>query len=123
MIYYNPTTKKFYYGGAITQRLSNGAVFSGVPSAQKLAEWGYEEYTPAEPTERELALIRMREIEQELKALDYLTSKEADGEDMTVYDTKYGGDWHQYRRNLRIEYNQLESEVNSSETNNIQQEP
>ena len=52
---------------------------------------------------------RMQEIQKELSSLDYLTSKEIDGEDMTEYDDKYDGDWHNYRKQLRIEYRELEN--------------
>lgn len=114
--YYNATENKVYYEGrSITYRTATG-IFSGVPTEEQLREWGYElqpetqakELTEEEKAERE-RLQRMAEIQAELSAMDYLTSKEADGEDMSAYDEKYSGDWHAYRRNLRAEYNKLES--------------
>ena len=59
MTYINQTTGKRYYGGALTITLPNGTLFSGTPSAEQLAEWGYEEYVPPvyEPTEEELNRI------------------------------------------------------------------
>ena len=38
-----------YYGGAITRRLDNGAVVTGTPTPEMLAEWGFELYTPLTP--------------------------------------------------------------------------
>lgn len=79
-------------------------------------EWGYEEYTPIieEPTEKDLKLRRLHQIQSELRSMDYLTSKELDGEDMTKYNEKYGGDYKQYRRSLREEYNKLEEEIKNT---------
>lgn len=85
------------------------------PSEKILTEAGYEQYTPAVPeppseeeVARDAALERMADIERELQGMDYLTSKVLDGEDMSKYDAMYGGDWKQYRRGLREEYNRLE---------------
>lgn len=38
--------------------------------------------------------------------MDYLTHKESDGEDMSVY-----GDWRGQRKAMRQRYNELEAEV------------
>ena len=46
MIYKNNTTGEMYYGGAITKRLDNGAVVTGTPTSEMLAEWGFTPYTP-----------------------------------------------------------------------------
>lgn len=122
MIYINKQTGKRYSGGSITIS-HNGVLFSGVPSVEQLTEWGYEEYvppTPPEPTEEELKLRRIREIERELRSMDYLTSKELDGEDMTKYNEQYGGDYKEYRRNLRAEYNRLEEELAKQANGNLQ---
>ena len=52
--YYNPTTKEWYTeGNSITKNISNG-VFSGIPSEQRLTEWGFEEYIEPTPTPEEL---------------------------------------------------------------------
>ena len=112
MKYINRNTGKGYYGGSITVT-HNGKFFSGVPTEEQLLEWGYEEVveTPYVPTEDDIKRNRMVEIQAELQSLDYLTSKEDDGEDMTKYDEKYGGDWHAYRRGLRAEFNQLEASL------------
>ena len=113
MIYINKQTGKRYSGGSITIS-KDGMLFSGVPSKEQLKEWGYEEYvppTPPEPTEEELKLRRMREIERELRSMDYLTSKELDGEDMTKYNEQYVGGYKQHRRELRAEYNVLEEQL------------
>ena len=52
--YYNSTTKEWYTeGNSITKNISNG-VFSGIPSEQRLTEWGFEEYIEPTPTPEEL---------------------------------------------------------------------
>ena len=49
MIYKNNETGELYYGGAITRKLANGAVVTGKPTPELLAEWGFEPYTPPTP--------------------------------------------------------------------------
>lgn len=107
MTYVNKHTGEKYQGGILTTNY-NGALFIGIPTEIQLQEWGYVEYIPET---KELKLNRMSEIEAELKSMDYLTSKELDGEDMTKYNEKYGGDYKSYRRSLRVEYNKLEEEI------------
>ena len=52
--YYNSTTQKWYTeGNSITKNISNG-VFSGIPSEQRLTEWGFEEWVEPTPTPEEL---------------------------------------------------------------------
>ena len=52
--YYNPTTHEWYTeGNSITKNISNG-VFSGIPSEQRLTEWGFEEWVEPTPTPEEL---------------------------------------------------------------------
>ena len=52
--YYNPTTHEWYTEGqSLTRKIDNG-VFSGIPSEQRLAEWGFEEYIEPEPTPEQL---------------------------------------------------------------------
>ena len=72
MIYINTNTGKRYYGGAMTRTLEDGSLWSGVPTPEQLAEWGYEEYVPPtyEPTEEELNQISAEE------ALDIITNGE-----------------------------------------------
>ena len=115
--YYNETTNKVYYEGRSITLQSDKGLFSGVPTEEQLKEWGYElqpDPTPSAPTEEELKeqerQRRMSEILSELEGTDYLNHKEADGEDMSEYDEKYGGDWHAYRRGLRAEYRVLRGE-------------
>lgn len=107
MIYKNNTTGEYYYGGAMTKRLADGSVWSGIPTAEQLTEWGYQPYEPQipEPKEEDIRQQRMQEIVSELQSMGYLTSKYIDGEDMTEY-----GDWQAKRKSLREEYRQLESE-------------
>lgn len=97
-----------YYGGAITRRLDNGAVVTGTPTPEMLAEWGFEPYTPPTP-QVDTREQRMREILAELSSMDYLTSKYIDGEDMIEY-----GDWQARRKALREEYRQLETPKQTS---------
>ena len=107
MTYYNPTTNEYYYEGTpITRSLPNGAVFSGYPTTEQLLSWGFEEYTPPTPPAPDPIRTRMQEILDELAAMDYLTSKYIDGEDMSEY-----GDWQARRRALREEYRQLEQQI------------
>lgn len=108
MIYKNNTTGEMYYGGAITKRLDNGAVVTGTPTSEMLAEWGFEPYTPPQP-QIDARKQRMEEILAELASMDYLTSKYIDGEDMTEY-----GDWQAKRKALRKEYRQLETQEQTS---------
>lgn len=72
MYYTNKYTGKRYYGGAMTRTLADGSLWSGIPSAEQLQEWGYEEYVPPvyEPTEEELNQISAEE------ALDIITQGE-----------------------------------------------
>ena len=108
MIYKNNITGEMYYGGAITRKLANGAVVTGKPTPELLAEWGFELYTP--PTSQvDTREYRMQEILAELASMDYLTSKYIDGEDMTEY-----GDWQARRKALREEYRQLETPKQTS---------
>lgn len=108
MIYKNNTTGEMYYGSAITRRLDNGAVVTGTPTPEMLAEWGFTPYTPPTP-QVDTREQRMQEILAELSSMDYLTSKYIDGEDMTEY-----GDWQSKRKALREEYRQLETPEQTS---------
>ena len=68
MIYKNNTTGEMYYGGAITRRLDNGAVVTGTPTPEMLAEWGFIPYTPPVP-ERTLDIAKSDKI-AEITAYD-----------------------------------------------------
>lgn len=104
-----------------TYKKKNGEIYNGKsivvddrriinPTEKMLLEAGYEPYeepvTNYEPTEEDKRQQRMAEIQAELAATDYLTSKYVDGEDMTEY-----GDWQGRRRSLREEYRLLESQA------------
>ena len=105
MTYKNNTTGEIYHGGAITRRLANGAVITGTPTPEMLAEWGFEPYTPPQP-QVDAREQRMEEILAELAETDYLALKAFEGEDMTEHPM-----WKEKRAALRTEYRQLESEV------------
>lgn len=65
MTYKNNTTGEIYYGGAITRRLDNGAIVTGTPTPEMLAEWGFIPYTPLQP-KVDTREQRMQEILAEL---------------------------------------------------------
>ena len=68
--YYNATTNQWYTeGNSITKNISNG-VFSGIPSEQRLAEWGFEEYIEPTPTPEELLARAKANKIAELEAYD-----------------------------------------------------
>jgi len=95
--------EKVLYNGYII--VGNTQVIN--PSDEMLIENGWIKESEPEAyveTEEDLIRQRMSEIEDELKQMDYLTSKYIDGEDMTQY-----GDWQGERRALRNEYRELEA--------------
>lgn len=62
--YYNDKTGEYYYEGrSMTRRLDDGRIFAGVPTAERLAEWGFEPYTPSVP-ERTLEVAKSEKIAQ-----------------------------------------------------------
>lgn len=63
MIYKNNTTGEVYQGGAITRRLYNGGIFTGIPTEEDLLSWGFEPYTPPVP-ERTLADAKVEKISE-----------------------------------------------------------
>lgn len=102
-VYKNKKTKETYVeGNVLTWKIDESTLWSGIPTEEQLAEWGFEEIVIPQLTERE---IRMRQIKAQLASMDYLTSKYIDGEDMTEY-----GDWQGRRKALREEYRELEQE-------------
>ena len=105
MTYKNNETGEMYHGGAFTRRLANGAVVTGTPTPEMLAEWGFTPYTPPTP-QVDVRGQRMQEILAELAETDYLALKAFEGEDMTEHPG-----WKEKRAALRAEYRQLESEV------------
>lgn len=68
--YYNHTTHEWYTEGtSLTKNIPNG-VFSGIPSEQRLTEWGFEEWVEPTPTpEQLLQRAKARKI-AELEAYD-----------------------------------------------------
>ena len=92
------------------------------PGESDYLDAGYTKYEQPESSEKEVdqeAIKKeekrteitqiMNNIKEELSSLEYLTSKELDGEDMTEYNLKYASKAH--RINLRKRYNQLEEEL------------
>ena len=99
--YYNPTTKDWYTeGNSITKNISNGG-FSGIPSEQRLAEWGFEEYIEPTPTPEELLARAKANKIAELEAYDAseVNSFSVDGKDMWLD--------HDVRQQLRISLDAL----------------
>jgi hypothetical protein len=99
--YYNPTTKEWYTEGtSITKNISNG-VFSGIPSEQRLAEWGFAEYIEPTPTPEELLARAKANKIAELEAYDdsEVNSFSVNGKDMWLD--------HDLRQQLRISLDAL----------------
>ena len=99
--YYNSTTKEWYTeGNAITKNISNG-VFSGIPSEQRLTEWGFEEYIEPTPTLEELLARAKANKIAELEAYDdsEVNSFSVNGKDMWLD--------HDLRQQLRISLDAL----------------
>jgi hypothetical protein len=99
--YYNPTTKEWYTeGNSITKNISNG-VFSGIPSEQRLTEWGFEEYIEPAPTPEELLARAKADKIAELEAYDdsEVNSFSVNGKDMWLD--------HDLRQQLRISLDAL----------------
>lgn len=116
MTYINNTTGDRYYEGRSMTTYHDGVLFSGIPSAEQLEQWGYVPYvppTPLEPTQEELRMQRMEEIRGLLSTTDYIVLKKAEGIDISSYDEQYDGDFLAWRQALRDEYNQLEETLNT----------
>lgn len=110
--YINTTTGKHYYGGSMTV-YHDGTLFSGIPTAEQLEQWGYVPYvppTPPEPTAEEQRQQRMDEIQGLLSTTDYIVLKKAEGIDISSYDEQYDGGFLAWRQALRDEYNELEQQ-------------
>ena len=123
MRYYNRESNEWYIEGRSLTRRTPEGVFSGTPTPEQLAAWGFEPYEEPQPEPlseeaqgRLAARRRMAEIQAEFRRMDYLDHKEADGEDMSEYDEDYGGDWRAYRRGLRAEYNRIEKELQEADS-------
>lgn len=63
--YYNETTREWYFEGRVmTRNLADGSLFSGVPKASQLTEWGFVEAVEPTPTPEELLeSAKQRKIE------------------------------------------------------------
>lgn len=118
--YYNKSLDKWWLEGQGTLERENDLPLYGTITVQDALKFGYKakEYEvavviPAE-TEEEKAhaaiITRMAEIRQTLDEMDYLTSKEIDGEDMSEY-----GDYKEERKALRTEYRELETKLKEEE--------
>ena len=83
--YYNPTTNEWYTEGqTMTHRINNG-VFSGIPAAEQLQAWGFEEWHEPEPTpEQLLARAKASKIAEleDYDASDAVNSFEVNGKTM-----------------------------------------
>lgn len=67
--YRNKATKKIYVeGNALTWKIDDNTLWSGIPTEQQLAEWGFEPYTPPVP-ERTLEIAKSEKI-AEITAYD-----------------------------------------------------
>ena len=99
--YYNPTTHEWYTeGNSITKNISNG-VFSGIPSEQRLTEWGFEEYVEPTPSSEELLARAKANKIAELESYDAseVNSFSVNGKDMWLD--------HDVRQQLRISLDAL----------------
>ena len=99
--YYNATTYEWYIeGNSITKNISNG-VFSGIPSEQRLTEWGFEEYIEPTPTPEELLVRAKASKIAELETYDAseVNSFSVNGKDMWLD--------HDVRQQLRISLDAL----------------
>ena len=68
--YYNETTNEWYIEGQSMTHSTNGGLFSGVPTAEQLAEWGFEEWIEPEPTPAELLEKAKEEKIAEIEVYD-----------------------------------------------------
>lgn len=123
--YYNKSLDKWWLEGQGTLERENDLPLYGTITVKDALKFGYKakeyEVTVDEPTvvihaetEEEKThaaiLTRMAEIRQTLDEMDYLTSKEIDGEDMSEY-----GDYKEERKALRVEYRELETKLKEEE--------
>jgi len=68
--YYNSETKEWYTeGSTMTRRVDNG-VFSGIPSAEQLYEWGFREWVEPTPTPQQLLDKAKADKTAQLQAYD-----------------------------------------------------
>lgn len=71
MKYYNSETEEWYTEGeSITRNLGVDGLFSGVPSAEQLAVWGFAPYVPSTPTHEELLTRTKQEKVRQIDGYD-----------------------------------------------------
>ena len=68
--YYNITTEEQYVEGSCITKLIDNVLFSGIPTVEQLAEWGFEEYVEPVPTQEELLARAKADKIAELKSYD-----------------------------------------------------
>ena len=69
--YYNATTHEWYYEGqSMTRTLSDGSLFSGVPSLEQITAWGFEEWVEPAPTPEQLLERAKQDKIAELEVYD-----------------------------------------------------
>ena len=100
--YYNSTTHEWYTEGqSVTKNISNG-VFSGIPSEQRLTEWGFEEWIEPTPTIEELLARAKASKIAELEAYN-----KSDAVDSFTINGKVMWLDHDLRQQLRISLDAL----------------
>ena len=99
--YDNEDTKEWYTEGNSITKYIDGSLFSGIPSEQRLTEWGFEEYIEPTPTTEELLARAKADKIAELEAYDAneVNSFSVNGKDMWLD--------HDVRQQLRISLDAL----------------
>lgn len=100
--YYNPTTQKWYTEGNSVTKYIDGSLFSGIPSEQRLTEWGYEEWVEPAPTPEELLARAKANKIAELEAYN-----KSDAVDSFTINGKVMWLDHDLRQQLRISLDAL----------------
>ena len=100
--YFNPTTHEWYTEGNSITKYINGSLFSGIPSEQRLTEWGFEEYIEPTPTPEELLARAKANKIAELEAYN-----KSDAVDSFTIDGKTMWLDHDLRQQLRISLDAL----------------
>lgn len=116
VVYRNIEHNRYYTEGRVlTWQVDEHTVFSGIPTAGQLSEWGFVEYEQPvyTPAEADIKQQRMNEILSLLADTDYIVLKKAEGIDISSYNEQYDGDFLAWRQSLRDEYNQLEETLNT----------
>lgn len=73
--YYNKTTGEWYYEGRTMTHSTESMLFSGVPTAEQLSEWGFDEWVEPEPPElTEEELLEKAKVEKIEALVEYDSS-------------------------------------------------